>query len=181
MSTELLIFVQCWRDTLHYCRVSGVKLCLQNPKHNKISETGNMSLLTSVKKTFYILPYIWYLTKVESCGISFWNPLFSVSQNKVLMSDFFRENLVKSYHNITDYSKAWLIDLQKNLEFCNSVQAINIYLFYKKSVDLVIEVQVSKSVNNGRVLCTLNVSKWQYYVPESIFQSNNRNGYIKNY
>ncbi len=70
------------------------------------------------------------------------------------MSDFFLGNLAKSYQNIISYSKAWFISFQRNFEFFNSVQAINIYAsillkypnfaFVQGSVDLVIKVQISK-------------------------------------
>ncbi len=105
---------------------SFVKVVLQ-PK------SGGVSLQSFI---FHLLKYLWKLScdrfllldiKSTKCEIDRWNSHTGWVKIKYpQISGFFLENLVKSYQNLIDYSKAWLISLQRNFEFFNSVQAINV-------------------------------------------------------
>ncbi len=96
----------------------------------------------------------WQLLKISGIDKSF--ILYSVSQNKVPSNVwFFFWKLAKSYQTLIGYSKAWFISLQGNFEFLkfgSGNQATSIWLkypnfaFVQGSVDLVIKVQISKSV-----------------------------------
>ena len=118
-----------WFTTLRWIHDQGPKTFLDNTIFTKEEQKSN---LLTISNSF--VPHTWIICQTDSTNnsslVSF--PTipctYRVSQNKVPPNVwFFLENLVKSYQNLIGYSKAWFISLQRNFEFFNSVQAINIY------------------------------------------------------